>query len=125
MGGPGTAYVCVVRVAARMARSCLAPPPPHSPQSVAEDVGFMAPPDDRLDFALRLFDLNQDGRVSTDEMLSSLALDGAVGEEGLDADVLAVFDKVLAVHGSAPRAPLSATPAASTRPLRAARVIGT
>lgn len=35
----------------------------------------------------------QDGKLTTEEMLRSLVLDGAVSEDAVDADVFAVFDK--------------------------------
>ncbi|KXZ50247.1 hypothetical protein GPECTOR_17g885 [Gonium pectorale] len=62
-------------------------------QAVAEDVEFIVPEESQLDFAMKLFDLNQDGTLTTDELLASIALDGAVGETEIDADVVAVFDK--------------------------------
>ncbi len=49
------------------------------PKQVAEGEGFAQPSDAQLEFTLKLFDLNQDGRLSTDEMLTSLALDAVVG----------------------------------------------
>ncbi|GIL81692.1 hypothetical protein Vretimale_1335 [Volvox reticuliferus] len=62
-------------------------------KAVAEDVDFMLPDESQLDFAMKLFDLNQDGTLSTDELLASIALDGAVGDDAIDADVVNVFDK--------------------------------
>lgn len=35
----------------------------------------------------------QDGKLTTEELLRSLVLDGAVSEDAVDADVFAVFDK--------------------------------
>jgi len=35
---------------------------------------------------------NQDGVVTTEEMLRSIALDAAVDDDVIDADVVAVFD---------------------------------
>eukprot|EP00878_Enallax_costatus_P021133 GHUV01022366.1.p1 GENE.GHUV01022366.1~~GHUV01022366.1.p1 ORF type:complete len:199 (+),score=63.38 GHUV01022366.1:90-599(+) len=48
---------------------------------------------EQLDFSMKLFDLNQDGNLTTEELLRSLVLDGAVSEDAVDADVFAVFDK--------------------------------
>ncbi|GLC41405.1 hypothetical protein PLESTB_001014700 [Pleodorina starrii] len=62
-------------------------------KAVAEDVEFMLPDESQLDFAMKLFDLNQDGTLATDELLASIALDGAVGDDAIDADVVRVFDK--------------------------------
>lgn len=62
-------------------------------KTVAEDIDFMIPSDEQLDFTMKLFDLNQDGTLSTDELLASIALDGAVGDDAVDADVVSVFDK--------------------------------
>eukprot|EP00879_Flechtneria_rotunda_P003595 GHRR01003830.1.p1 GENE.GHRR01003830.1~~GHRR01003830.1.p1 ORF type:complete len:221 (+),score=96.88 GHRR01003830.1:72-734(+) len=47
---------------------------------------------DQLDFSMKLFDLNQDGKLTSEEVLRSLVLDGAVDEEAVDADVFSVFD---------------------------------
>jgi hypothetical protein len=35
----------------------------------------------------------QDGKLTTEELLRALVLDGAVAEDAVDADVYAVFDK--------------------------------
>ncbi|KAI8471832.1 MAG: hypothetical protein J3K34DRAFT_224759 [Monoraphidium minutum] len=46
------------------------------------------------DFALKLFDLNQDGTVEPEEVLRALALDGAVNERSgnLDPNIFEAFD---------------------------------
>ncbi|PNW87170.1 hypothetical protein CHLRE_02g111700v5 [Chlamydomonas reinhardtii] len=62
-------------------------------QAVAEDVDFLVPGEGQLDFAMKLFDLNQDGTLTTDELLSAIALDGAVSDDAIDKDVVSVFDK--------------------------------
>ncbi|EFJ46946.1 hypothetical protein VOLCADRAFT_105252 [Volvox carteri f. nagariensis] len=62
-------------------------------KAVAEDVEFMLPDESQLEFAMKLFDLNQDGTLATDELLASIALDGAVGDDAIDADVVKVFDQ--------------------------------
>ena len=56
------------------------------------DEGLPAIGDGQLDFSLRLFDLNQDGTLTAEELLRSLALDGAVSEDAVDAEVFGVFD---------------------------------
>uniref|UniRef100_A0A383V5T2 EF-hand domain-containing protein n=1 Tax=Tetradesmus obliquus TaxID=3088 RepID=A0A383V5T2_TETOB len=48
---------------------------------------------DQLDFSMKLFDLNQDGKLTTEELLRALVLDGAVAEDAVDADVYNVFDR--------------------------------
>lgn len=45
---------------------------------VSEEEGFAQPSDEQLSFTLRLFDLNQDGQLTTNEMLTALALDAVV-----------------------------------------------
>jgi Ca2+-binding EF-hand superfamily protein len=50
---------------------------------VSEEEGMAKPSDTQLAFTLRLFDLNQNGTLTTDEMLTSLALDAVVGLEGV------------------------------------------
>jgi hypothetical protein len=35
----------------------------------------------------------QDGKLTTEELLRALVLDGAVGDDAVDADVYSVFDK--------------------------------
>ncbi|KAG2499628.1 hypothetical protein HYH03_002567 [Edaphochlamys debaryana] len=62
-------------------------------KQVAEDVDFLIPEESQIDFAMKLFDLNQDGTLTTDELLASIALDGAVSDDSLDADVVKVFDR--------------------------------
>eukprot|EP00955_Chlamydomonas_euryale_P081788 363626-Chlamydomonas_euryale.AAC.8 len=47
---------------------------------VSEEEGFAEPSSKQLSFTLRLFDLNQDGTLTTDEMLTSLAMDSVVSE---------------------------------------------
>ncbi|KAI8462255.1 MAG: kinase-like protein [Monoraphidium minutum] len=54
--------------------------------------GVPAIGDGQLDFSLRLFDLNQDGTLTSEELLRSLALDGAVDEDAVDSGVFKVFD---------------------------------
>lgn len=56
------------------------------------DEGVPAIGDGQLEFSLKLFDLNQDGTLTAEEMLRSLALDGAVSEDAVDAGVFDVFD---------------------------------
>ena len=46
---------------------------------VSEEEGMAQPSEVQLAFTLRLFDLNQDLTLTTDEMLTSLALDAVVG----------------------------------------------
>jgi len=60
---------------------------------VSEEEGFAEPSSKQLSFTLRLFDLNQDGTLTTDEMLTSLAMDSVVSEEAVDADAVKVFDR--------------------------------
>lgn len=60
---------------------------------VSQEEGFAQPVEEQLSFTLRLFDLNQDGKLTTDEMLTSLALDAVVTEDAVDADALKVFDR--------------------------------
>jgi Ca2+-binding EF-hand superfamily protein len=48
--------------------------------------------DGQLEFTLRLFDLNEDGRCSKEELLRSLVLDGAVSDDAVDASVVRAFD---------------------------------
>jgi hypothetical protein len=49
----------------------------HRPQ-VSSEENMAQPSETQLSFTLRLFDLNQDGTLTTDEMLTSLALDAVV-----------------------------------------------
>ncbi|KAG1659827.1 hypothetical protein FOA52_003770 [Chlamydomonas sp. UWO 241] len=60
---------------------------------VSSEENMAQPSDTQLSFTLRLFDLNQDGTLTTDEMLTSLALDAVVSEDAVDADAVKVFDK--------------------------------
>lgn len=59
---------------------------------LSADEGLPAIGDGQLDFSLKLFDLNQDGTLTAEELLRSLALDGAVSDDAVDADVYGVFD---------------------------------
>lgn len=60
---------------------------------ISGEEGLPLPADDALDFATRLFDLNGDGTLTAEEILRSLALDGAVGDDAIDEGVFAVFDR--------------------------------
>jgi Ca2+-binding EF-hand superfamily protein len=82
-------------------------------QRLAKDVSSeqgLPLPADQLDFSYKLFDLNQDGTLTTEELLRALVIDAAVSEDAVDADVFAVFDTCvqqalpmwLAVAASAP-----------------------
>lgn len=62
-------------------------------KEVASEIDFMLPGEQQLDFAMRLFDLDQDGRLTAEELLTSVALDGAVSEDALDEAVWKVFDR--------------------------------
>lgn len=62
-------------------------------RSVSEEEGMALPNESQLAFTLKLFDLNQDGQLTTDEMLTSLALDAVVSEDAVDEDAVKVFDK--------------------------------
>lgn len=62
-------------------------------KAVATEIDFMLPGEQQLDFAMRLFDLDQDGRLTAEELLTSVALDGAVSEDALDEAVWKVFDR--------------------------------
>lgn len=41
-------------------------------------------------FTTKLFDLNQDGRTTVDEMLTSLALDSVVSDDAIDESAVKV-----------------------------------
>jgi len=60
---------------------------------VSQTEGFAQPTETQLQFTMRLFDLNQDGTLTTDEMLTSLALDSVVSEDAVDEDAYNIFDK--------------------------------
>ncbi len=45
---------------------------------VSEEEAMAQPTDAQLAFTMRLFDLDQNGTLTTDEMLTSLALDAVV-----------------------------------------------
>ncbi len=45
---------------------------------VSDEEGMALPNDSQIEFTLKLFDLNQDGQLTTNEMLTSLALDAVV-----------------------------------------------
>lgn len=63
-------------------------------KKVAEEEEFLVPPDEQIEFTMRLFDLNQDGRLTLDEMLTAMALDRGVEDGALiDEDVLKTFDR--------------------------------
>lgn len=47
----------------------------------------------QLEFTYKLFDLNQDGKLTTEEVLRSIALDGAVDDDAVDESVFEVFDR--------------------------------
>jgi len=47
----------------------------------------------QLDFSMRLYDLNGDGVLKSEELLRALALDGAVDDDAIDKDVVEVFDR--------------------------------
>jgi hypothetical protein len=63
--------------------------------AAARDAGLPALPEGAPGFAARLYDLDGDGLLTTDELLRAMALDAAVdGDAGrLDAGVLRVFDR--------------------------------
>ena len=52
--------------------------PETGSDQVSQEEGMAKPSDNQLEFTLRLFDLNQDKTLTTDEMLTSLALDAVV-----------------------------------------------
>ncbi|GAX78291.1 hypothetical protein CEUSTIGMA_g5733.t1 [Chlamydomonas eustigma] len=60
---------------------------------VSQKEGFAEPSETQLQFTMRLFDLNQDGTLTTNEMLTSLALDAVVSEDAVDEDTYNIFDK--------------------------------
>jgi len=64
-------------------------------RQVAQEEEFDEPGPELLAFSQRMFDLNQDGTTTTDEMLTSLALSNAVSEETgeVDTDAIKMFDK--------------------------------
>lgn len=64
-------------------------------KKTAEDEYFPLPSEDQLDFTMRVFDLNQDNKLTMDELLSSIALDRALDEDDnvVTEAVFKVFDK--------------------------------
>jgi Ca2+-binding EF-hand superfamily protein len=64
-------------------------------ERTSRDAGLPALPAGAPEFAARLYDLDGDGALTTDELLRAMALDAAVdGDLGaLDAGVLHVFDR--------------------------------
>jgi len=61
---------------------------------MGREAGLPALPDTAPDFAARLYDLDGDGELTTDEMLRAMALDAAVDNEAgrLDGGILRAFD---------------------------------
>lgn len=59
-----------------------------------EEEYFPLPNEPQLDFTMRVFDLNQDGKLGFDELLTSIALDTAVGDDETVTDpIFKAFDK--------------------------------
>jgi len=61
--------------------------------SVAEEQAFTAPNDEVLRFSMKLFDMNQDGKLTPHELMTGFALDSVVSEDEIDAGAVRVFDK--------------------------------
>eukprot|EP00775_Hariotina_reticulata_P008853 gene8852-9032_t len=58
-------------------------------KSISSEANLPLVGNEQIDFTMKLFDLNQ---LTTEELLRSLVLDGAVDENAIDADVFGVFD---------------------------------
>lgn len=62
-------------------------------KQISQDEALPLLDDAQLDFSMRLYDLNGDGVLKSEELLRALALDGAVDDDAIDKDVVAVFDR--------------------------------
>ncbi|KAJ9525154.1 hypothetical protein QJQ45_020684, partial [Haematococcus lacustris] len=64
-------------------------------KQVAQEEGFVAPDEEVVAFTTRLFDLNQDGKLVVDELLTGIVLENAVDRDEVTVpeDVFKVFDQ--------------------------------